>query len=176
MPGLQSIRKRATVRVVSISAILFFVCLAFLHIVFSGTGASLFYSRNSTYHYEQPTLHHPNPNRKAAFVTFTKSDTESLSKLRSTIRDLQDRFNHAHHYPYVIFSNEGLSDEFKELVSSATNHNVLFEHLNATYYGYPDTIDMARANKARQQMKDIIFGDSEDYRFQARFMAGMIFR
>ncbi|KAI8332453.1 putative mannosyltransferase [Chlamydoabsidia padenii] len=169
MLTLQSLRKRATLRTLSIGAILIFTCVAFLHIVLSGT--------SDTYRYRpQPNLHHPNPQLKAAFVTFTKSDTDSLSKLRSTIRDLQDMFNHDHGYPYIIFSDQGLSPEFKELVSAATRHNVRFELIDKAYYGYPDSIDMAKADKARQDMKDIIFGSSEDYRFQARFMAGLIFK
>ncbi|CAO3644886.1 unnamed protein product [Cunninghamella echinulata] len=44
-------------------------------------------------------------------------------------------------------------------------------------YGYPSFIDKKKAEQTRMEMgeKGIIYGDSEDYRFQARFFSGLIF-
>ncbi|KAI7871498.1 nucleotide-diphospho-sugar transferase [Spinellus fusiger] len=116
------------------------------------------------------------PRWKAAFVTFVDNDRSSLTKLRFTIHNIEDRFNHAHGYPYIIFSNEVLSDEFKELTSSLASGDVTFEHLDSDMYGYANGTDLNKAAQARIDLKDVMFGDSEQYRFQSRFMAGMIFR
>ncbi|CAO3597202.1 unnamed protein product [Absidia cylindrospora] len=174
-------RRKEKVRTLSLLVIIAFTTFAFIHIQYQQfipetTTSTYDNSDSNALHHIDNSIKHPNPNLKAAFVTFTKSDTESLTKLRSTIRDLQDQFNNDRNYPYIVFSNEELSDEFKELTRPLSNNNIIFEHLNSTFYGYPDFIDMARANKARDDMKDIIFGASDDYRFQARFMAGMMFR
>ncbi|CAO3597837.1 unnamed protein product [Absidia cylindrospora] len=171
MPNIQVLNNRGTIRHISIVAILLLTCFGLLHVFFSATRGL------PHFQYDDHTpLQHPNPHFKAAFVTYTKTDVDSVLKLRSTIRDIQDRFNHHRGYPYIIFSNEVMTDEFKELVSSTTQNNVRFEHLDASWYGYPSSIDKSKAAKAREDMKHIIFGASDDYRFQARFMAGLIFR
>ncbi|KAI8393582.1 alpha-1,2 mannosyl-transferase [Radiomyces spectabilis] len=109
-------------------------------------------------------------------VTFIKNDRGQLNNLRFTMRNLEDNFNFAHGYPYVVFSNENLSDEFKELLNSITRGQVFFETLDKHMYGYAPSIDLIKAAKARKDMKNVMFGDDEDYRFQSRFMSGMIFR
>jgi len=121
-------------------------------------------------------LHHPNPNLKAAIVTFARGDRGTMQKLRLTMRNIEDSFNHNHGYPYIIFTDEDLSNEFKELVSSTTKGDVVFEKVGKDYYGYPKGIDKKKAAEARIKLKDVMFGDSEDYRFNSRFMAGTIFR
>ncbi|KAI9314146.1 nucleotide-diphospho-sugar transferase [Dichotomocladium elegans] len=119
----------------------------------------------------------PNPHFHASFVTLTKGDHGSLSNLRATIRNLEDTFNRNRRYPYIIFSPEPLSNEFRELVQSVASSDVGFYELNSTMYGYDSYTNLTKAAEARAQMaKDnVIFGDSEDYRFASRFMAGTIF-
>ncbi|KAI9311536.1 nucleotide-diphospho-sugar transferase [Dichotomocladium elegans] len=121
-------------------------------------------------------LHQPNPLFKAAYVTFTKSDGAALANLRMTMRQLEDNVNRQLGYPFLIFSDEPLSDEFKTLARAMTESDVAFyDGLDREYYGYRNTTDLAKAANARVQMKDTIFGDSEDYRFGSRFMAGKLF-
>ncbi|ORY98722.1 nucleotide-diphospho-sugar transferase [Syncephalastrum racemosum] len=132
--------------------------------------------RNQWSYTNPSTLRQPNPNFKAAYVTFTKGDRAALANLRLTVRNLEDSFNKDRHYPYIIFSNEHLSDEFKELASSlATGQMAFYDDLSSDYYGYGNTTDLAKAAEARTRMSETLFGDSEDYRFSSRFMAGMIF-
>lgn len=134
---------------------------------------------SNQWNYTAPSsLRQPNPNFKAAFVTLTKGDRAALSSLRQTIRDLEDNFNKDYGYPYIIFSNDVLTDEFKELASSIAHGDVVFYELGPEMYGYHNQTDRAKAAQARIDMgeREIMFGDSEDYRFAARFMAGMIFR
>ncbi|KAG2173774.1 hypothetical protein INT43_005194 [Umbelopsis isabellina] len=121
-------------------------------------------------------INHPNPRLKAAVVTFVRGDRGTMTKLRQTMRNIEDSFNNKHGYPYIIFTDENLSTEFKELVSSSTKGDVIFEKVGKDYYGYPKGIDMKKAAEARENMKNVMFGDSEDYRFNSRFLAGTIFR
>ncbi|CAO3668315.1 unnamed protein product [Umbelopsis ramanniana] len=109
-------------------------------------------------------------------VTFVRGDRGTMQKLRHTMRNIEDSFNEHHGYPYIIFTDEDLSTEFKELVSSTTKGDVIFEKVGKDYYGYPKGIDKKKAAQARVDLKDVMFGDSEDYRFNSRFLAGTIFR
>ncbi|KAI7905704.1 glycosyl transferase [Cokeromyces recurvatus] len=139
-----------------------------------------FYYSNSVWQHTNPThLNYPHNRFKAAFYTFVKSDRTSLTKLRSTIRNLEDQFNKKYHYPYIIFSNEDLNEEFRELTSSIvadSSTTIRFEKVNDDLYGYGPNTDLKKAEKARNTLSDIMFGDNEDYRFQSRFMAGTIYR
>ncbi|CAO3657212.1 unnamed protein product [Mucor hiemalis] len=133
----------------------------------------------SPWRYNNPmNLTFPHDRFKAAFVTFVKNDSASLTKLQFTMRNLEDQFNKYHHYPYIIFSDQELSEEYMELASSVAGNltTVRFEHVQGNLYGYTDNVDMKKAEQARIDLKDTMFGDSEDYRFQSRFMAGTIFR
>ena len=123
-------------------------------------------------------LHHPNPHFKAAYVTMTKGDAGSLANLRLTIRQLEDSVNHQRHYPYIIFSNEALSTEFKTLARSLSSGDMAFyDKLDSSYYGYGPSTNLTKAAEARERMNgSVLFGESEDYRFASRFMAGTIFR
>jgi hypothetical protein len=133
----------------------------------------------SSWSYENPTnITHPHIRFKAAFVTFVKSDSASLAKLRLTIRNLEDQFNKQHHYPYIIFTDQELSEEYMELASSLVSNETTmrFEKVTSELYGYPVNTDLEKAAQARIDFNNTMFGDSEDYRFQSRFMAGTIYR
>ncbi|KAI9498427.1 nucleotide-diphospho-sugar transferase [Zychaea mexicana] len=95
-----------------------------------------------------------------------------------TMRQIQYAVNEKRSYPYIIFSDEELSDEFKHLASIMTpNADVAFyDKLGPEFYGYANSTDRERALEARIRMNETIFGDSEDYRFSSRFMAGLLFR
>lgn len=118
-------------------------------------------------------IRHPNSNFKAALVTFARND--QLAKTRFTIRSLEDSFNSERRYPYIILSDQELTDEFKQKVAALTKATVLFPGIPDEFWGYPAHTDLNKAAKAREDMKNIIFGSSEDYRFQSHFMSGPLF-
>ncbi|CAO3695021.1 unnamed protein product [Rhizopus stolonifer] len=129
------------------------------------------------WHYNNPReLVYPHNRFKAAFITFVKNDTITLTRLRYTIRNLEDNFNKNHNYPYLIFTDQDLSQEYMELASSLTKATVKFEKVGSDLYGYHPMTNLDRAAKTRIDMSHTIFGESEDYRFQSRFMAGTIYR
>jgi alpha 1,2-mannosyltransferase len=118
-------------------------------------------------------MRHPNRKLKAAMVTFVRNG--QLEKTRYTIRSLEDSFNRDRNYPYVILSDQELTDEFKEKVQAMTKATVLFSDIPDELWGYPAHTDQNKASKAREDMADTISGDSEDYRFQSRFMSGPLY-
>ncbi|KAL1918408.1 uncharacterized protein VTP21DRAFT_3068 [Calcarisporiella thermophila] len=128
-------------------------------------------SRNNAPHYR---LYHPNPRLKAAFITHARND--QLQKMRITIRNIEDSFNKNRRYPYIIFSDEELSTEFREYTSALTSGNIEFIRIPSELWGYPEWIDRDLAREVRKNMTNVILGESEDYRFQSRFFTGLIFR
>ncbi|CAO3617892.1 unnamed protein product [Mucor fragilis] len=132
------------------------------------------YYRNKWQYTPPAQLSQPNPHLKAAFITFAQGDKESLSDLRQTMRTIEDVFNKHHHYPYVIFTDDDLSTEYKELVASITQGDVQFEKVTPYEYGYGNTTDHFRALLARNYLKDTE-GNTEEFRFKSRLMAGTIF-
>lgn len=126
--------------------------------------------------YTPPTqLIQPNPQLTAAYITFVHGDTESLSDLRLTMRYIEDVFNQKYNYPYIIFTNDDLTIEFKELVSSMTKSTVQFEKLSKYDYGYGNKTDQFRAYLSRNNLKDTP-GNTDAFRFKSRLMAGTIFK
>ncbi|ORX57448.1 nucleotide-diphospho-sugar transferase [Hesseltinella vesiculosa] len=99
-----------------------------------------------------------------------------MTKLRTTMHNLEDRFNRERNYPYIVFTEDEPTDEFKTLVSATANGNVIFAAVGKTpYFGYPKHISLEKAAEARVNLKDIVFGDSENFRFKARFIGGTMF-
>ncbi|KAI8348295.1 glycosyl transferase [Blakeslea trispora] len=134
---------------------------------------------SSIWQHENPTkLKFPHDRFKAAFVTFAKNDSASLTSLRMTVRNSEDQFNSNHQYPYIIFTDQTLSAEYRELASSliADPSQMIFERVGPEFYGYRGDTDLERAATTRESMANIVSGDSEDYRFLSRFMAGTIFK
>jgi alpha 1,2-mannosyltransferase len=126
--------------------------------------------------YTPPTqLTQPNPQLSAAYITFVNGDTQSLSDLRLTMRYLEDVFNQKYNYPYIVFTNQDLTTEFKELVASVTKSDVQFEKVSKYDYGYGNTTDQFRAYLSRNNLKDTP-GNTETFRFKSRLMAGTIFK
>lgn len=53
-------------------------------------------------------------NANATFVILARN--HELKDLVKTLKQMEDRFNHRYHYPYVFLNEEPFSDEFKESV------------------------------------------------------------
>lgn len=111
----------------------------------------------------------PDPNRvKAAFVILARNS--DLNGIRSSIRQMEDRFNRKFNYPYVFLNEENFTDEFKEKTAALTNSEVHYGKVDSDMWGYPDHIDEKKAAECRKKMQDdgIIYGGSESYRHMCR--------
>ncbi|KAI8644387.1 nucleotide-diphospho-sugar transferase [Parasitella parasitica] len=130
--------------------------------------------RNKWQYTAQKRLSQPNTNLDAAFITFAHGDKKSLSDLRQTMRTIEDVFNKHYNYPYVVFTDDDLSNEYKELVAAVTRGNVQFEKVDRYEYGYSNTTDQFRAYLARKSLPNSE-ENTQEFRFKSRLMAGTIF-
>lgn len=177
-------QRKLVLRLCALIAFILFITLMvllFLTSLYKTIPANIPYFTNIPYYrnnwqYTPPAqLSQPNPHLKAAYIAFAHGDKESLSDLRQTMRTIEDVFNKHHHYPYVIFTDDDLSTEYKELVASITQGDVRFEKVTQYEYGYGNTTDQFRALLARNYLKDTQ-GNTEEFRFKSRLMAGTIFK
>ncbi|KAI8059123.1 glycosyltransferase family 15 protein [Gongronella butleri] len=116
------------------------------------------------------------PKVKAAFVILAKND--NLEGIRSSIFQMEQRFNRKFNYPYVFLNDAEFTDEFKEWTSSLTKAKTFYGRVPKEHWGYPDFIDQKKAKECREDMaaRNIIYGGSESYRHMCRFQSGFFFR
>ncbi|KAI8990757.1 nucleotide-diphospho-sugar transferase [Mycotypha africana] len=112
------------------------------------------------------------PRVKAAFVVLVRNS--ELHALRSSMRYLEDRFNHKYNYPWIFLNDEPFTEEFKNLTCAMTNADVQYGLVPKEHWSYPDWIDQDLAAKRRQMMVDqkILYGGSESYRHMCRYQSG----
>lgn len=122
-------------------------------------------------------LDHSTPYKaNATFVMLCKND--ELHGVLSSIRQIEDRFNHDHGYPWVLLNDQPFDKEFKQRVTVLTNSAVFFGHIAADVWNQPDFIDEERARAGRAKLHDlgIIYADSISYRNMCRFNSGFFYR
>lgn len=121
---------------------------------------------------EQVPVHHGKEN--ATFVTLARN--QELNGLLPAMMEVEDRFNHLHHYDWIFLNDEEFSEEFKEKVTFVASGEVKFGLIPNSMWGYPSFIDQEKAAETRENMKNIIYGASESYRHMCRFESGFFWR
>lgn len=114
--------------------------------------------------------HHPSSSSpvKAAFVILARNS--DLHGIRSSIRQVEDRFNYRFNYPYVFLNEQEFTQEFKELTSALTKAPTHYGKIEPSMWGYPPHINQTYARECREDMgrRGIIYGPSESYRHMCR--------
>ncbi|KAJ1947952.1 hypothetical protein EC988_005378 [Linderina pennispora] len=112
----------------------------------------------------------------ASFVVLIRN--RELDEFRTSMRQLEDRFNRKYHYPYLFLNDEPFSDEFMQIVAASTTSNVTFALIPRDHWSLPDFIDEQRAERARKQMaaNNVIYGGSLSYRHMCRFNSGFFYK
>ncbi|OZJ01412.1 hypothetical protein BZG36_05611 [Bifiguratus adelaidae] len=113
---------------------------------------------------------------KAAFVILTRNS--ELHQVRASIRQMEDRFNHRFHYPYVFLNDEHFTDEFKELTTSLASGETFYGKVPPSMWSYPTWINVTKADEDRAQLEKsgVPYGGSLSYRHMCRFQSGWFFR
>lgn len=113
---------------------------------------------------------------RAAFVTLARN--LDLYSLITSIKGVEDRFNHRYHYDWVFLNDEEFSDEFKKITLSIISGKTKYGVIPKEHWLYPTFIDQQKAAEVRQKMKEdkIIYGDLELYRHMCRFELGFFWR
>lgn len=112
------------------------------------------------------------PRVKGAFVVLVRNS--ELYALRSSMRYLEDRFNHKYNYPYIFLNEQPFTEEFKNMTRMMTNAEVKYGLVPTEHWSYPDWIDQDYAAQCRKDLadRDIVYGGSESYRHMCRYQSG----
>lgn len=116
------------------------------------------------------SLHRHAHKVKGCYVILIRNS--ELNGIVSTMTQIENTFNSKFDYPYVFLNDEPFTDNFKSVVASLTEAQVLFGLLNSTMWGYPDFIDQEYAATRRKSMAElgIPYASSESYRHMCRFV------
>ncbi|KAF7731667.1 hypothetical protein EC973_008837 [Apophysomyces ossiformis] len=113
---------------------------------------------------------------RAAFVVLARND--ELNRLRETMQQMEDRFNHKRNYPWVFLNDQPFTDKFKRWTRGMSSGQTYYGLLNSTMWGYPDWIDQEKALQCREEMKakELPYAGEENYHHMCRFQSGYFFR
>ena len=84
------------------------------------------------------------------------------------MRQIEDRFNHQFHYPWVFLNDEPFTQEFRILTAGMASGDVEYGLIdNKKEWSTPTWIDTEKAQNAMEEMvrKDVIYGGSVSYRY-----------
>ncbi|KAF8147842.1 glycosyltransferase family 15 protein [Crassisporium funariophilum] len=112
----------------------------------------------------------------ATFVILCRNN-QLWDTVRS-VREIEDKFNHKYHYPYVFLNEVPFTEEFKYRLSTIVSSKAEFGLIPHDHWFQPDWIDEEKATKGREKMQsdNIIYGGSLSYRNMCRFNSGFFFR
>ncbi|KAJ7680143.1 glycolipid 2-alpha-mannosyltransferase-domain-containing protein, partial [Mycena rosella] len=104
------------------------------------------------------------PRANATFVILARnSDLDSTVR---SVREVEDRVNTPHHYPYTLLNDEPFTDELKRRVSAVASGPVAYGIVPREHWVKPDWIDEERATKGCEQLvaDNVIYGAAETVR------------
>lgn len=118
----------------------------------------------------------PGERMNATFVTLARNS--DVWEIARSIRQVEDRFNHAYNYDWVFLNDQPFDDTFKKVTSALTSGKTKYGEIPKEHWSFPDFIDQDKAAETRAEMarKKIIYGDSVSYRHMCRYESGFFFR
>ncbi|KAI0776053.1 glycosyltransferase family 15 protein [Trametes elegans] len=119
-----------------------------------------------------------NGTRRANAVLLMLVRNSELEGAMTSVKELEQRFNHRFGYPWVFLNEVPFTDEFKEQISSVIPGPVSFGLIPAENWFQPDWIDEEKASAGRAQMvaENVVYGGSVSYRNMCRFNSGFFYR
>ncbi|KAJ2514301.1 hypothetical protein H4217_005835 [Coemansia sp. RSA 1939] len=113
---------------------------------------------------------HPAPVKAALVALVRNSD---LYGMRTAIRQIEDRFNARHGYPYIFVNDVEFTEEFKRGVRDLTSANVSFGTLDHDSWKVPEWIDPAAYDHVKRTAR-YPHGEKDSYRKMCRFQSGYL--
>ncbi|KAI7867917.1 nucleotide-diphospho-sugar transferase [Spinellus fusiger] len=115
------------------------------------------------------------PRVKAGYVVLVRN--RELQALRSSMRYLEDRFNHKYNYPWIFLNEEPFTKEFVEMTQKMTKAETHYGLVPEQHWSYPEWINQTLARECRENMakEGIMYGGSESYRHMCRFQSGFFY-
>lgn len=105
---------------------------------------------------------------RACFVVLVRNS--ELQGIKSTVSQIEARFNKRFQYPYVFLNDDYFTDDFIQQISSLTTAQVNFGKVGQHMWGYPSYINQTHAATQRAVLaaQGIPYADSESYRHMCR--------
>jgi hypothetical protein len=103
-------------------------------------------------------------------IFFKRAKGERNRELRDALRSMrqiEDRFNHQFHYPWVFLNDEPFTQEFRLLTAGMASGDVEYGLIEKNEWQTPEWIDTEKAQEAMEKMvkNDVIYGGSVSYRY-----------
>ncbi|KAJ2064956.1 hypothetical protein GGI08_002299 [Coemansia sp. S2] len=133
------------------------------------------YSATSTEHSTGNTTLNSDDNTllRAAMVALVRNS--ELDGIRSTIRQVDDRFNREFGYPYILLNDVDFTDEFMDKVQAITKAKIYFGKLPESHWGLSPYVTEEKVKAALARNKDrYLYGGSYSYRLMCRYQSGFI--
>ena len=107
-------------------------------------------------------------------VAFRDIDYKFLSEM---ITELERKFNHKYHYPYVILNNKPVNEHYAKIIANDTESSVEFGTIDEEQWSMPSWVDMKKVNKSlNETLLPFFRGVDMDYHHLVRFFSGFFFR
>ncbi|KAI8377954.1 nucleotide-diphospho-sugar transferase [Radiomyces spectabilis] len=129
------------------------------------------------FHWHEAIHDSPNASVKAAFVTIAQES--DLYKLIASVKDIQDRFNDRHGYPWIVLSDKPHSLRFRERIRHLIKHgSVYFGHIPLSHWHEPYWVDMEAAEISMMVAinEENVYANRAHWRKKTRYSAGLIAR
>ncbi|KAJ2757932.1 hypothetical protein IWQ57_006964, partial [Coemansia nantahalensis] len=122
-----------------------------------------------------PPMYSPDGHKpvRAAIVALVRNS--DLFGLRQSMRQLEDRFNSRHNYPYIFVNDVPFTEEFKRGVQDVTRAHVQFGTLDDDSWTVPEWINQTRYAEVKRTAR-YPHGDKDSYRKMCRFQSGFLHR
>lgn len=114
------------------------------------------------------------PIRAAIVALVRNSEVEGM---RATIRQIDDRFNRQHGYPYILLNDKDFTEEFKRKIRMITRCKVHFGKLPSEHWGKSQYVTDEKVTSALiKNSFRYKYGGSYTYRLMCRYQAGFIYK
>ena len=112
----------------------------------------------------------------ATFVTLARNS--DLWDILKSMHKINERFNSKYQYDWVFLNDKPFDETFKKFTSNMAAGKAFYGLIPVEHWTYPDWIDQGKAKDVRTDMgqRQIIYGNSESYRFMCRYEAGFFYR
>ncbi|KAJ2367379.1 hypothetical protein H4S01_002191 [Coemansia sp. RSA 2610] len=120
-------------------------------------------------------MYHPNGTKpvRAALVALVRNS--DLFGLRMAMRQIEDRWNREHNYPYIFVNDVPFTDEFKQGVRALTKAQVKFGTLDSESWQVPGWINQTKYQEVKRTAQ-YPHGEKDSYRKMCRFQSGYLHR
>lgn len=101
-----------------------------------------------------------------------------LFEALQAMRDIEDRFNRQHRYPWTFLNDDLFTDEFKRLTTGMASGTVEYGQVPHSDWSLPDHIDPDKFEECLNDYSErgVIYGPSKSYRHMCRFNSGFFYR